>query len=198
MLAVDYVADIQKHEGFVPWLYADSRGCVTIGFGNLVCSPEAAEQLPMEHDDGVPAASAEKNAAFIAVQDAFRAGLLAAAYASKTTIRMDRSTADAMLARRLDGEFLPAIEQVFHDVESWPLPARRAVVDMVYSLGISGLVRGYPKFVDACHAKDWLAAAAECHRKRQGEDPTDPSTWGERNTWTRQMLLQASAAEAAS
>lgn len=193
MDARDYVEDIRRHEGCVLWLYCDVRGFVTVGIGNLVRSPDHAASLPFEHDGEVVATADEKRAAFIAVQDAFRPGLAASAYAHLTTIRMPLDYAVSLLESRLEHEFLPGVARVFHDCESWPLSARRAVVDMAYSLGIDGLVSGYPKFTGACLAQDWAAAADECHRRRKGEVASDPETWGPRNRWTRQMLLEAVA-----
>jgi GH24 family phage-related lysozyme (muramidase) len=191
MNAKDFVNDISRHEGCILYLYCDLKGFVTVGIGNLVRSPDHAASLPFEHDDGAQATSDEKRSAYIAVQDAFLPGLLAKSYAHLTTIRMTLDFAGSLLERRLNEEFIPALARIFHGIDSWPMEASRAVVDMAYSLGINGLVSGYPKFVEACYARDWTACACECHRAKPGENPTDPMTWGTRNSWTREMFLLA-------
>jgi GH24 family phage-related lysozyme (muramidase) len=189
--AKDFVDDISRHEGCCYWLYCDLKGFVTVGIGNLVRSPDHAASLPFEHDDGAQATAEEKRSAYIAVQDAFRPGLLAKSYSHLMTIRMTLDFAESLLERRLTEEFLPALARIFHRIDSWPMEARRAVVDMAYSLGINGLVTVYPKFIAACYAKDWSACAKECHRAKPGENPADPMTWGPRNSWTREMFLLA-------
>jgi hypothetical protein len=161
----------------------------------LVRSPDHAASLPFYRPGGAPATVEQKRAAFVIVQGAFHKGLLANAYAPLADIRLSLDFCTLLLEQRLTGEFLPAIERAFPACDGWPLSARRAVVDMAYSLGINGLVAKYPRFMAACQTQDWEVAADECHRSREGEDPKRPDTWGGRNAWARAMLLEAAFEE---
>jgi GH24 family phage-related lysozyme (muramidase) len=197
MKALEHVDDIRRHEGCVPYLYCDLRGFVTVGIGNLVRSPDHAASLPFAHHDEVPVTTDEKRSAFVTVQDAYQKGLLASAYASLTSIRMNLDACVSLLERRLSEEFFPAITRMFPDCYAWPSPARRATVDMFYSLGIYGFVHGFPMLTWQLQrpvnqgGPDFYACADECHRRKDGEDAANPATWGPRNSWTRDMFLRA-------
>lgn len=44
--ARDFVPDLIRWEGAIPWMYLDSVGLVTVGIGNLLKAPGDADALP--------------------------------------------------------------------------------------------------------------------------------------------------------
>ena len=178
----DYFDDLAAHEGRATWLYCDSRGFVTVGIGNLVASSQACAALPFVHlVDGSPATDGEKTAAWACVSDAFDKTKNAAAYQSLTSIRLSQDFVRSLVGQRLSSEFIPGIVRLCPQFETFPLPARRALVDMAYNLGVHGLGM-FPHMLAACNAGDWGMAANQCHRSTCRDS---------RNDWTAQMFAEA-------
>lgn len=178
----DYFDDLVAFEGCVTWLYCDVRGFVTIGIGNLVGLPKTSAALPLRHPDGRPAIPGEAETAWAHVTDAYRKDRLAAYYKACSDLRITVDDAKSMVARRLESEFIPGIKRICHDFDAWPLPARQAIVDMAYNLGVGGLAK-FVRLIAACQGQDWASAAAYCHRATSREA---------RNAWTAQRFLDAS------
>jgi hypothetical protein len=187
----EYLQDLIAHERMVLWLYCDDKGLPTIGAGNLVPTSRACATLPLFHQGGGEATDAEKLDLYALVLGHFSKDLRADAYRNLSDMRITDGYARELVITRLEHTFIPGIKAVCHDFDEWPLGARRATVDMGYSLGVHGLVHGYPILIAALQARDWTKSADECHRHKDGEDPKDPSTWGTRNAWTRKMYLAA-------
>jgi GH24 family phage-related lysozyme (muramidase) len=187
----EYLQDLIAHEGVIPWLYCDIKGLPTIGIGNLAGTEQAFVALPMVHQGGAHATDEEKRDVYARTLGAFAKGMTAMGYRCRSDLRLDHNDTLSLVTKRLETEFIPGIKAVCHDFDEWPLAARRATVDMGYSLGVHGLVHGHPSLVAALQARDWATAAGECHRRKDGEDPKDPTTWGTRNAWTRKMYLAA-------
>jgi GH24 family phage-related lysozyme (muramidase) len=181
----DLVADLLRWEGRTSHMYVDTRGYVTTGIGNMIPSAEAAKKLPwIDAKTGKPATPEQIEAAFTAVAGMPK-GMKAGNYASATTLRLPDSTVRQLASDRLKNEFLPALRRMFPDFDSFPESAQKALVDMVYNLGAGGLAK-FKNLRAACEAGDWARAATECSRS---------TSRPERNEWTRQMFLEAAAAE---
>jgi GH24 family phage-related lysozyme (muramidase) len=184
MNVADYFDDLDAHEDCVPWMYCDSRGFVTVGIGNLVSSPSAAASLPFRHKDGNAALPGERETAWAQVNDAFKPNQSAAAYQDCSDLRLSRDFMRGLVASRLVGEFVPGITRICPAFDSMPLPARRALVDMAYNLGVHGLGM-FPHMLAAVNAGDWEMAAGQCHRSTCRDT---------RNAWTAQMFIDAGVA----
>lgn len=181
----DYFDDLVQFEGCTTWLYCDTRGFVTIGIGNLVSSPDACAKLPLVGADESPASDEAKRAAWACVTDAFTSEKSAEFYRHLTVERLPLSEAQALVAQRLELEFIPGIRQLCHDFDAWPLPARKAIVDMAYNLGIGGLAK-FHNLISACQNQDWAAAAHECHRSTSRDS---------RNAWTMTQFIDADVSQ---
>lgn len=178
----DYFDDLVAHEGCVLWMYCDTRGFVTTGIGNLVASPIAAAALPFRHKADLSAATIEeKMTAFARVQDAFDPIASAEHYRNVSDLRLSQDFVRDLVSSRLSAEFVPGITELCPGFDSFPLPARRALVDMAYNLGVGGLGR-FHHMIAACNAGDWAEAAAQCHRS---------SCRDMRNAWTMQMFIDS-------
>lgn len=181
----DYLEDLLIHEGDVPWLYCDSRGNVTVGIGHLVATSSDAAALPMVRPDGTAASDLEKSDAWHAVKAAYDDEEPEAAghYRTLSTIRLPVDVAESLACELLASTFLPGVAKLCPGVEGFPLPARRALVDLAYNLGVGGLAR-FPAMLAACNAGNWLAASEQCHRLGVNQA---------RNDWTAQCFRDAAA-----
>jgi len=184
MNVADYFDDLDAHEGCVPWMYCDSRGFVTVGIGNLVSSPAIAATLPFRHVNGEGALPTERETAWARVNDAYKPNRSAAAYREVTDLRLSQDFMRDLVASRLAGEFIPGIQRLCPGFDTMPLPARRALVDMAYNLGVHGLAM-FPHMLAAVNAGDWEMAANQCHRSTCRDT---------RNAWTAQMFVDAAIA----
>jgi GH24 family phage-related lysozyme (muramidase) len=181
MTPSDYFDDLEAHEGFTTWLYCDVRGLVTVGIGNLVASPQACAELPFQRHDGTGATLDEKCDAWMRVHNAFDKSKAAIYYQAFSDVRLTEDFVRSLVSQRLEREFLPGIVRLCPRFETFPLPARRALVDMAYNLGVGGLGM-FSHMLAACNAGDWEMAANQCHRSTCRES---------RNAWTAQMFIDA-------
>ena len=193
MTEPNYVTELRRWEGVVPWMYLDIRGYVTIGVGNLVPTVEAACGLPLwNHAAERRASTAEIVRSFVAVQ-AMRAGMAAENYRLSPRLEMSAEDIDIMLRQRIGGEFLPGLAKLFPGFDGFPGPARSALMDMAFNLGLgreatadhaaTGL-RQFSRLRAAVAARDWARASGECRRS---------SSRTERNEWCRRKFLEAAA-----
>jgi GH24 family phage-related lysozyme (muramidase) len=198
----EYFGDLEEHEGCTTWLYCDRRGLVTVGLGNLVSTPGACVALPFAHKKtGLAATDEQKAAAWQAVKHAFDVKNVRPAmyYTPLTDLRLTRDFAYSLMGSRLKAEFLPALRHVCPGFDGFPEPARRALVDMIYSLGIGAFTPAHwPSLLAACNSipPNWAntlddgtcdpkSAAAQCHRNGGTET---------RNDWTAQCFIDAAMA----
>jgi GH24 family phage-related lysozyme (muramidase) len=196
MNVADYFPDLEAHESCVEWLYCDTRGLVTIGIGNLVENADACAALPLAHalmlPDGSPppeVTDEDKRHAYCRVVNAFGPPYPSAnAYRSVTDLRVSQNFVVGLVGQRLETEFYPGLLELCPGFDGFPLPARRALIDMAYNLGVHGLSK-FPYLLVACNAGNWAEAARQCHRS---------SCRDSRNTWCAQCFVDASAGVSAS
>ena len=181
----EYFDDLEAHEGSTTWLYCDVRGFVTVGIGNLIATSAACAAFPWHHQPaGQAALPGEPEAAWAAVTDAFDATKSAAYYANKSDLRLTQDYVRELVGERLARDFLPGIRRLCPNFNTFPAPARRALVDMAYNLGVHGLGM-FPHMLAACNAGDWAMAAGQCHRSTCRDT---------RNAWTAQCFIDAEVA----
>ena len=187
----DYFQDLEAFEGCTTWLYADVRGLVTIGIGNLVENADACAALPFVHAlltaDGSPpppVTDDDKRNAYCKILNAFDSPKPAAAYRFVSDLRLTQAFVAELVGQRLEAEFYPGLLRLCPGFDAFPLPARRALVDMAYNLGVGGLEK-FPHLLAACNAGDWAEAARQCHRSSCRES---------RNLWCAQCFVDASVA----
>jgi hypothetical protein len=134
-------------------------------------------------EHGFRAGTEEKTAAYLTARMC-PAGLGSHAYENATHLRLPEGVARDLCERRLRGEFLRRLRWLCPAFDGWPLPARRALIDMAYNLGVGGLSR-FQEMLKACDRVDWASAAEECHRRTCRD---------ERNEWTRELFIEAASA----
>lgn len=169
-----YDFTVARFELAIPHLYRDSEGNVTCGPGVKVTKP--ADLLCMPWSPNVQAAIAD----FHNVRDTDPGRQhVAAFYKPLCKARLSDLSMRAMFDLRV-----AALRRELGDWHLATLPAQAqiALVDMGYNLGTHGL-NEYVHLRAAVLARAWSAAAAECHRRKIGED---------RNEATRGLFLSCS------
>ncbi len=159
MTVMDQWSFTAPFEGVIRHLYIDSAGKITAGIGFLL--PDEAACARLVWDPNVQEAVADfrqlrELPEFAQPKNKFAAGHyqpMVHAYLSPLFMHYE-------FARRMD-----AFRRQLRDwrLENAPMQAQIAVLDLCYNLGPAGVNR-FVKLKAAVQAKDWAAAAEECHR----------------------------------
>lgn len=171
---------IIKEEGIVDHLYLDTRGNVTCGVGRLI---SRSGQLGEYSWSDFGTALRDFNMLQQMKRDC-QYGLKwpATRYAPLCRARMlNPREGLAETIELLDKELTKRLSWF----EAQPIQVQYALIDAAYNLGVSGLLKGYPKMLAALAAGDYLTAAKESHRKGISDD---------RNRRTADRIRSASAA----
>lgn len=177
---------LKRGESAKDFLYQDSVGKVTIGTGNLLPTADSVTALSFINPDGSVATDQEKRDAYLSVWNApgirlnnraYRAEF----YATFSTIRMPKSEISRLLSLRIS-QFYSEAKKLFPYFDTYPQPARLALMDMIYNLGRTKLHRLFPRFNSAIRRRDWSTAA---EHSRRGSIPE----W--RNIETKKLFLKA-------
>jgi GH24 family phage-related lysozyme (muramidase) len=170
---------LRKFEGCTDFMYRCTGGEVTVGVGHAIQKPADASAFSWTVN-GAPAALAQVNADYKAIEAA-QTGLAARKYQPMTRCRLDNAQIDRLLAADVQ-KFENLLRAEFPDWDRLPEPAQEALFDMAFNLGITGLVKKFPKMMAAVRSRNWAVAAAECHRNGIQE---------ERNRETAELFHQA-------
>jgi GH24 family phage-related lysozyme (muramidase) len=180
----DCVANIEIFEGIVPWMYLDTKGFVTVAVGELLANPASALALAFVDATNQPATPDAIQAEYSRVSSLPPGRYPAAFYRSPASPTLPHPAIDALLLHHLT-YFDTQLSQRLQNYLTFPDPAKLGLLDMIYNLGVTGLLRGFPTFMNLVQDQNWAGAATQCHRN-------GPSL--QRNDWTRQQFLAASAA----
>jgi GH24 family phage-related lysozyme (muramidase) len=164
-----------RFEGKVSHFYLDGEGLVTIGIGCQILDPSP---LPMlRKTTALAATRADLFSDYNAVK-ALPSGRVPAYYDRVCLLVLPEVAIAELFEQRLAG-FRVKIHDSLLALEDYPDLAQLVLLDMAFNLGIWGLERKFPKFLNAFKAKDWKTAALECRRH---------GVQAERNDWTRASL----------
>lgn len=173
-------ADFARWEGRVPHMYLDTRGLVTVGIGQRVFSLKQAQGMPFERRSDKAKASADEIKADHEAVLKQPAGKRWPYYTPYTKLDLPEEEIDRLLREKVDG-FEADLRASFAGYDNYPAPAKRALMDMIYNLGKTGLLK-FTTLKKAAEAGEWKKAAERCRRI----GPSD-----ERNDWTRDLFLEA-------
>jgi GH24 family phage-related lysozyme (muramidase) len=175
------IDDLSQWEGRFPYMYLDTVDRVTVGVGNMLDDVEAAQELPFEVRATGKAANAVEKATDYNNVKKQNAGMLAQHYKRFTALDLPDQEIDRLLQERLT-TFEDQLKKNFAGYETYPEPAQRALIDMIYNLGLGGLLK-FTKLKMAVEKHDWKVAATECKRHGISDD---------RNNWTQKLFEEAS------
>lgn len=167
-------AYLRSHEGSRSFFYCDIVGLVTVGVGCMIPTAAAAAALSMVNRLGEQASSAELGLEWgtikavgqpaTAVSDPSTAHT-AEYYKQFCSLTMPDEEIQRLLLGKLD-QFAGSLISRFPAFDTFPSKACVGLADMIYSLGPSGLYRGFPTFCAAVDRKDWKTCAVESHRQK--------------------------------
>jgi hypothetical protein len=164
-------------------MYVDARGGVAIGAGHRLASVGAAVALPWLHRGrGRAATRAEIESAFHRVR-ALGPGQQALAYRLASDLVLPAGVAGDLVTARIARELLPGLRRLFRTFDRYPAPARRALVEMAFDLGLSALSK-FRNLIAACERGNFSRAADHCLRRRRREL---------RNAATRALFIKAAS-----
>ena len=178
---VSYFNELEGLEGLFLDMYLDSESNVTVGLGHLIPSPEEAKKLPfVERGSSKPAHDNHIANAYRKVKRQIDWRGFAHKYVGLTSIQVPRAAVTTLAFDDIDQK-LREIRHFFPNFETYPLPAKHALMDMVYNSGI-GTVVGKKDFSAAVRIRDWKTAAQKSHRDAASD---------KRNRLVRDWFLEA-------
>lgn len=124
-----------KFEGILPFMYADVKGLVTTGIGNLIDPVGAALALPWKHKDGRSATPDEIRAEWTKVKGHTELKLKGGgAYAKVTSLVLDDAAIDHLVATKLQ-QNEAVLRQRFPSFDRWPADAQLGLLSMAWAMG---------------------------------------------------------------
>ncbi len=162
---VQHLKDPGEGENFVPHMYLDTKGNVTVGIGTKLETVQEAMSLPFV-DRGTVTRAHSKHIenAYNLVKSA-TPGPGADSFESLTHIDLSEADATILALDTIDA-FLAEIlrRHSFHEYDSYPETAKLGLLDMVYTLGVKGTVDKFPMFTVAVSRRNWRIAAKASNR----------------------------------
>lgn len=172
------VAATIRFEGSVAWMYLDTLGNVTVGVGILLDGVSKALALPFVMQGSLAAATPDAIEADFRRVAALNHGMQAIFYKDTTSPILPYAAINAVLQNVVTQNDRD-MQQVFSAWSLYPEKVKLGILDMVYNLGETSLLKKFPRFVSAVKAQDWATAAVQCQRDGVGSA---------RNTWTASMF----------
>ena len=177
----------KKYEDFRGYFYLDPDGNVTVAYGHKLGDADAATGLPMKKN-GTAASCAAKRDEWTLIHGKEK-GHFATWYEQWTTLTIDEPEALTQLKSDLQ-QAANDLPVRFSELDSYPEKAQDALLDMMFNIGLTKFnATIWPSLFKAVNAKDWNAAAQECHRK--------PPISEDRNNAIRDLFLGAAAPDGA-
>jgi GH24 family phage-related lysozyme (muramidase) len=173
--------DLNFWEQSIRWMYLDSQGLVTVGYGTMLPDAAAAKRVSFVHSKtGQAATPAEIEAAWNSLHSGAAAQKAAAPkkkfsalhYEDKTDLRITEASAQALRDDHIEADYVE-LKKIYLQFDSFPDDAKVALFDMIYNVGpgrnktrhhrASGL-RNYVSMNAAINAGKWSLAANRCMR----------------------------------
>jgi hypothetical protein len=158
-----------KFEGRVSTMYADVRGLITTGMGNLIDPISAALALPWLALDARGVAGPATPMQVSADWNALKAGGLAIAHHNPATQAkiaglkcwLDDAAIDALVRSKCEANADFMRWHYFQDWDSWPADAQLGALSEAWAAG-AGFPATFHAFTTAAKNQDWIHAANEC------------------------------------
>ncbi len=190
-------ADLSHWEGKFDYMYLDSACLVTVGVGHMLPNEGRAAALGFVNKPSGPSKSKTSASDPKSIRKAYQTvaaqkcgNYLARYYAQFTSIRLPEKEIRRLLEKDVYG-FIGELSRSLPSFLSYPDPARRALIDMIFNLGHDrlfpgGKEPGFPTMIRHVKAREWKKAASES--KRQGISQA-------RNDYVAQLFIQADLIE---
>jgi GH24 family phage-related lysozyme (muramidase) len=172
-------------EGYVPHMYADVKGLITTGVGNLIDPLVYALQLPWKRGDGSAATRDEIVADWAAVKNdprMARDGHRRAALV--TRLRLTKDDIKALVAAKVEQNWRH-MRSRWGVIDEFPADGQLGLCSMAWAVGPAFR---WPMFEAALKRKDFAVMATECTLQEKGNPGVRP-----RNVYNRRLFLNAAA-----
>ncbi len=150
-------------EEYVPHMYLDRDGRVTVGIGHLIPDADAATRLDFTSRDPIkPVIDRHTINAFNKVKKSGLKGAAAPSFKNLTHIFISEPDAVVLALKDMDN-FLNIIRSssYFPEFDSYPVLAKMGLLDLVYNAGALGTRDGYPRTTAAVRRRNWKQAGVE-------------------------------------
>lgn len=161
-------------EGFLSFMYLDSKGLVTTGRGNLIDPYKLAITLPWRHkSDSTPANYGEIAAEWARIEARQElAGKGGGIFAMLTTLYLTNDAIDALSHARLTANDA-AMAKTFPNWEAMPADAQLGILSMCWAMG-PGFPAGFPHFTHDINHDDYQTASFDCMMSEVNNAPLHP------------------------
>ena len=198
---------LKDFEGVSPWMYQDIKGLITVGRGILIKKVETAQEEPfiwqrdetqedrkMGYSSGQAQASLRKKgdrASRIDIKmdykrvEKLKQGIDFHEYKAATCLELKKNYMKERFQKAYHSH-LGELKKWLPKFEDYPKPAKLALINMVYNLGLPKL-EGFTKMKTAIELGDWATAGKECIY-----NSGTPKLWG-RNSFNQKKFIEAHA-----
>lgn len=166
---------LYQYEGKFNHLYLDTKGKITVGVGHLVSNKIAIASVPLyKTKNNLPfqlASLQEKQSEYDKIAKlpwGQRYG--AATFKPHTTLVMKDADINQLLDRHIDN-FYKELSNIFKkangysdDFDKFHKNVQLALFDMIFNLGATKIMNGFPNFNKALKVSDWKKASTESSR----------------------------------
>jgi GH24 family phage-related lysozyme (muramidase) len=155
-------------EGFAQHMYLDQKGNVTVGIGLLLATAQKAMTLPFVKKPLMkPAHPKHIENAYNKVKAAKPTGV-ASDFKHLTSLIISEADAILLTLDFID-KIIVEIRVVFPDFDTYPVNAKKGILDMFYTIGTPNIISGWPLFRGAVKRRDWKEAVVQ--EKDRGVGP---------------------------
>ncbi len=163
------------YEGYINYLYLDTKGNVTVGVGHLIPNKNSVSGIILYKVQNKLltqlATLQEKIAEYSKIAKLpWGKRYTAESFESHSNLRMKNSNINVLLDKNID-KFYMDLKNIYkkdkgflHDFDDFDSNVQLALFDMIFNLGATKLVNGFPKFNRAIKSNNFKKAAKESHR----------------------------------
>jgi len=166
-------------EDFVPHMYRDSNGHVTVGIGQLLPTANDAKQLTFtRRGTNIKASAQEVELDFNNVKNApVSNNSVAAAYLRFTKLEFTERRAEQLALIRMR-DFVKLLRSTyFPEFDTYPVLVKMGLLDLAYNRGARGARDNYPEFAAAMDRRNWKWAGVKQRRDRPVDRANIVQAW---------------------
>ena len=159
----------QGIEEYVPHIYLDKYGNVTVGIGHLIPDVDDAKGLSFtKRGTTIGASQSEIELAFNTVKSSGLINARASAFRNLTNIFMTEADAVSQAMKDID-DFLNILKSsdYFPEFDSYPTLAKEGLLDLAYNVGADEARFGYKKTAAAALRRNWKEAGVQQRTNRE-------------------------------
>lgn len=178
-------------EGYVTSMYADIKGLITTGVGNLIDPIQLALQLPWKHErTGALATTEEVKAAWNDIkQNAADLSKRHYKYAAiRNDLRLSDADVEALVASKLDEFYAYIKKHHFPEIDSYPADAQLGIMSMAWACG-PGFPQTFKNFKRCVLNGDWKGAVETCKIREDNNPGVVPRNKANRRCFQNACLV---------